>query len=100
MEVCPAGQCSVGRVHPKSGMDDWLRNRGHAGLEGRVALEDRTVHWVARAEGVQQVCVGDHRSETVVLTGAPRAVGRTVLLQNGSGLGLVLPQLQAGSFLN
>ena len=69
----------MGRVHPKSGMDDRLRNwGGHAGPEGWVASEDRAVHQVAQAEGVQMVHVGDHRSETVVVAGAPQAVGCTV----------------------
>ena len=70
----------MGRVHPKSGMDDRLQNwGGHAGPEGRVASEDRTVHWVAQAMGAQKVRVGDHRSEMVVVAGAPQAVGCTVL---------------------
>ena len=78
----------MGRVHPKSGMDDRLRNwGGHAGPEGRVALEDMAVHRVAQAEGVQMVRVGDHRSETVVVVGAPWAVGCMVLPRNDSGLG-------------
>ena len=80
----------MGGVHPKSGMDDWLRNRGgHVGPEVQVALEDRTptVHLVAQAEGVQKVRVGDHPSETVVVAGVPPAVGRMVLPRNGSGLG-------------
>ena len=51
----------MGRVHPKLGMVDQLRNRGEcAGPEGQVALEDRAVHQVAQAEGVQMVHVGDH----------------------------------------
>ena len=69
-------------------MDDWLRHwEGHAGPEGRVASEDRTVHRVAQAEGAQKVRVGDHQSETVVVAGAPRVVERTGLPQNGLGLG-------------
>ena len=60
---------------------------GHAGPEGRVALEDRTVHQVAQAEGVQKVCIGDHRLETVVVAGAPQVVECTGLPRNGSGLG-------------
>ena len=78
----------MGRVHPKSGMDDRLRNRGErAGPEGRVASEDKAVHWVAQAEGAQMVCVGDHQSEMVVVAGVPRVVGHMVLPRNGSGLG-------------
>ena len=58
------------------------------GPEGRVASVDGgAVLWVAQAVEAQKVCVGDHRSGTVVVAGAPRAVGRTVLPQNGSGLG-------------
>ena len=65
----------MGRVHPKLGMDDRLRNQGgHAGLEGWVAWEDMAVHQVAQAEGAQMVRVGDHRSETVVVVGAPQVV--------------------------
>ena len=64
-----------------------MKPGGHAGPEGRVASEDRAVHWVAQVEGAQMVRVGDHRSETVVVAGAPQAVGCMVLLQNGLGLG-------------
>ena len=79
----------AGRVHPKSGIDDQLRNQGgHAGLEGRVASVDGgAVLWVAQAVGAQKVHVGDHRTETVVVAGVPRVVGHMVLPRNGSGLG-------------
>ena len=71
----------MGRVHPKLGMDDRLRNWGGlAGLEGQVALVDGgAVLRVAQAVGAQKVRVGDHRSEMVVVADAPRAVGRMVL---------------------
>ena len=70
----------MGRVHPKSGMDDQLRNwGGHVGPEGWVASVDGGADLrVVQAVGVQKVRVGDHRSETVVVAGAPQAVGCTV----------------------
>ena len=71
----------MGMVHPKSGIDDQLRNwEGHAGPEGRVASVDGDADlWVAQAVGAQKVCVGDHQSESMVVAGVPWAVGRTVL---------------------
>ena len=53
MEVQLAGQCSMGTVHPKSGIGDWLRNwEGHVGLEGWVASVDEDAdHLVAQAMG-------------------------------------------------
>ena len=55
---------------------------------GLVASADvGAVHRVAQAVGAQKVCVGDHRLETAVVAGAPRVVGHTDLLRNGSGLG-------------
>ena len=79
----------MGRVHPKSGIDDRLRNWGEcAGPEGQVASEDKAVHLVAQVEGAQMVCVGDHQLETVVVVGAPRAVGCTVLPRNDQGWAL------------
>ena len=61
-EVQLAGQCSTGMVHPKSGIDDWLRNwEGHVGPEGHVASVDEDADLlVAQAVGAQKVCVGDH----------------------------------------
>ena len=63
------------------GTDDRLRNReGLAGPEGRVASVDGGADLrVVQAVGAQKVRVGDHRSETVVVAGAPQAVGCTVL---------------------
>ena len=71
----------MGRVHPKLGMGDRLRSReGLAGPEGWVASVDGGADvQLVQAVGVQKVHVGDHQSETVVVAGAPRAVGRTVL---------------------
>ena len=52
----------MGMVHPKSGIDDRLRNReGQVGLEGWVALVDGDADlWVALAVGARMVHVGDH----------------------------------------
>ena len=76
-------------MHPKTGMDDQLRNReGLVGPGGRVALVDGGADLrLVQAVEAQKVRIGDHPSEMVVVAGAPRAVGRTVLPQNGSGLG-------------
>ena len=35
--------------------------------------------WVAQVVGARKVLVGDHRSETVVVAGAPQVVGCTGL---------------------
>ena len=71
----------MGRVHPKSGMDDRLRNwEGLVGLEGWVASVDGgAVLWVAQAVGAQKVRVGDHRSEMAVVADVPWVVGHMVL---------------------
>ena len=68
-------------MHPKTSTDDRLRNwEGLAGPEGRVALVDGGADlWVVQAVGAQKVHVGDHRSETVVVVGAPQVVGHMVL---------------------
>ena len=69
-------------MHPKTGTDDQLRNwEGLAGPEGQVASVDGGADLrVVQAVGAQKVRVGDHQSETVVVAGAPRAVGHMVLL--------------------